>query len=112
MHKDVAADQEIAGLKTSTETNNSKDKDSIKVKQVDGSPKDSVSVSAATSHDSQKRSSTARIKIALQVVPVRVYGESGESIETYALLNTGGEESFLTRSLAEKLNLKGRASIR
>ena len=48
----------------------------------------------------------ARIKIALQVVPVRVYCESGKSIETYALLDTGSEESFLTRSLAEKLNLK------
>jgi hypothetical protein len=107
LHKDVAADQEIpAGLKTRTETNNQADKDSINVKQVDGTPKDSVSVSAATSHDSHKRSSTARIKTALQVVPVRVYGESGESIETYALLDTGSEESFLTRSLAEKLNLK------
>ena len=66
LHKDVAADQEIpAGLKTRTETNNQADKDSINVKQVDGTPKDSVSVSAATSHDSHKRSSTARIKTAL-----------------------------------------------
>jgi hypothetical protein len=95
-----------AGLKTRKETNNPADKDSFNVKQVDGVPKDSVSVSAATSHDSHKRSSTARIKTALQVLPVRVYGESGESIETHALLDTGSEESFLTRSLAEKLNLK------
>jgi hypothetical protein len=106
LHKNVAAEQEIlpAGLKTRTETN--KDRDSTNVKQVDGIPKDSVSVSAAMSHDSHKRSSTARIKITLQVVPIRVYSESGESIETYALLDTDSEESFLTRALAEKLNLK------
>ncbi len=107
MHKEVAADQESPnGLKTRTEINNRADKDLINVKQVDGTSKDSVSVSAATSHDNQERNSTTRIKIALQVVPILVYGEAGESIETYAILNTGSEESFLTRSLAEKLNFK------
>ncbi len=51
LHKEVAADQEIPnGLKTRTETNNPPDKDLINIKQVDGTSKDSVSVSAVASH--------------------------------------------------------------
>ena len=48
----------------------------------------------------------SRVKIALQVVPVRVLGANGNAVDTYALLDSGSEESFLTKSLADKLALE------
>ncbi|PFX14786.1 Craniofacial development protein 2 [Stylophora pistillata] len=45
-------------------------------------------------------------KIALQVVPVRVEGENGNLVSTWALLDTGSEESFIAKSTADKLRLR------
>ena len=45
-------------------------------------------------------------KIALQVVPVRVEGEHGNSVITWALLNTGSKESFIAKPTADKLKLR------
>ncbi|PFX14897.1 hypothetical protein AWC38_SpisGene20907 [Stylophora pistillata] len=43
---------------------------------------------------------------ALQVVPVRVEGENGNSVSTWALLDTGSKESFIAKSTADKLRLR------
>lgn len=45
-------------------------------------------------------------KVALQVVPVRVEGENGNSVSTWALLDTGSKESFIAKSTADKLRLR------
>ena len=45
-------------------------------------------------------------KVALQVVSVRVEGEHGSSVNTWALLDTGSEESFIARPTADKLRLR------
>ena len=47
-------------------------------------PYEACSPTAFTSH-----------KVALQVVPVTVEGENGSSVNTWALLDTGSEESFI-----------------
>ena len=44
-------------------------------------------------------------KIALQVVPVKVMSNDGNAITTYALLDTGSEASFVTKSLIDRLKL-------
>jgi len=48
------------------------------------------------------------VKLALQVVPVTVYGENGQSVTTLALLDSGSEESFIRGSLAEEIGLRPR----
>ena len=45
-------------------------------------------------------------KVALQVVPERVEGENGNSVNTWALLDTGSEESFIAKPTADKLKLR------
>ena len=45
-------------------------------------------------------------KVALQVVPVRVEGENGSSVNTWALLDTGSEESFIAKPTPDKLKLR------
>ena len=45
-------------------------------------------------------------KVALQVVPVRVEGENGYSVNTCASLDTGSEESFIAQPTADKPNLR------
>ena len=45
-------------------------------------------------------------KFALQVVPVRVEGENRNSVNTWALLDTGTEESFIAKPTAYKLKLR------
>jgi len=40
------------------------------------------------------------------VVPVRVEGEDGSSVNTWALLDTGSEESFITKPTADTLKLR------
>jgi transposase InsO family protein len=51
------------------------------------------------------KSETPVTKIALQVVPVKVIGENGNAIKTYALLDSASEESFVDGSLAKQLNI-------
>jgi hypothetical protein len=43
---------------------------------------------------------------ALPVVAVKVYGDDGRGITTFALLDQASEASFIHSSLAQKLNLK------
>ena len=45
---------------------------------------------------SRTYSTTSRTKVALQVVPVRIMSKKGDSVATYALLDTGSEETFLS----------------
>ena len=40
------------------------------------------------------------------MVPVRVEGENGNSVNTWALLDTGSEESFIAKPTADKLKLR------
>ena len=40
------------------------------------------------------------------MVPVRVEGENGSSVNTWALLDTGSEESFITKPTADTLKLR------
>ena len=63
------------------------------------------SVTAATGDETPSRtySTTSKAKIALQVVPIEILSKGGPSVSTYALLDTGNEETFLSKSIAEKL---------
>ena len=45
-------------------------------------------------------------KVVLQVVAVRVEGEDGSSVNKRALLDTGSEESFITKPTADTLKLR------
>ena len=54
----------------------------------------------------QESHTTKEEKIAMPVIPVKVLGRGGMSAQTYALLDTGSEESFMTQELADKLNLR------
>ena len=40
------------------------------------------------------------------MVPVRVEGENGNSVNTWALLDTGSEETFIAKPTADKLKLR------
>ncbi|XP_064647119.1 uncharacterized protein LOC135499971 [Lineus longissimus] len=44
-------------------------------------------------------------QVALQVVPIRIYGESGTSLTTLALLDSCCQDTFVKKSLADKLHL-------
>jgi len=48
-------------------------------------------------------STKSKAKIALQVVPIEILSKEGSSVSTYALLDTGSEETFLSKSISEKL---------
>ena len=54
-----------------------------------------------TTEDSQ------RTLVLLKVVPLRIVAESGESITTYGLLDTGAVRSMITSQLAQTLKLRG-----
>ncbi|KAL9975992.1 hypothetical protein ACROYT_G013221 [Oculina patagonica] len=45
-------------------------------------------------------------KVALQVVPVRLEGENGQTVNTWALLDTGSEDSFIAKPTADQLSLR------
>ena len=51
-------------------------------------------------------STTSRTKVALQVVPVKIMNKEGDSVATYALLDTGSEETFLSKAICHKLGLQ------
>ena len=40
------------------------------------------------------------------MVPIRAEGENGSSVNTWALLDTGSEESFIAKPTADKLRLR------
>ena len=46
---------------------------------------------------------TSRTKVALQVVPVEVMNSEGHSVTTYALLDTGSQETLLSKAISDKL---------
>ena len=51
-------------------------------------------------------STTSKANIALQVVPLEILSKEGRSVSTDALLDTGSEEMFLSRSISEKLGIQ------
>ena len=55
---------------------------------------------------SRTYSTTSRTKVALQVVPVKILSKEGDSVATYALLDTGSEETFLSKAICDKLGLQ------
>ena len=55
---------------------------------------------------SRTYSTTSRTKVALQVVPVKIMSKEGDSVATYALLDTGSEETFLSKAISDKLGLQ------
>ena len=48
----------------------------------------------------------SRTKVALQLVPVKIMSKEGDSVATYALLDTGSEETFLSKVVCDKLGLQ------
>ena len=50
--------------------------------------------------------STSRTKVALQVVPVKIMNNDGHSVTTYALLDTRSEETFLSKTISDRLGLE------
>ena len=73
-------------------------------------PKQQAKVNATTTEPieacSHMYSMTLRTKVALQVVPVEVMNKEGHSVTTYALLDTGSEETFLSKALSDKIGLE------
>ena len=55
---------------------------------------------------SRTYSTTSTTKVALQVVPVKLMSKEGDSVATYALLDTGSEETFLSKAICDKLGLQ------
>ena len=51
-------------------------------------------------------STSSRTKIALQVAPIQIMSKKGHSATTYAQLDTGSEETFLSKPICEKLGLE------
>ena len=66
------------------------------------------SVTTATGDEmlSHTHPTTSKAKIALQVVPIEILSKDGPSVTTYALLDTGSEETFLSKSIAGKLGIQ------
>ena len=75
--------------------------------------KEQANVNATTSEPlapietfSNTHSMTSRTKVALQVVPVEIMNNNGHSVTTYALLDTGSEETFLSKTISDRLGLE------
>ena len=78
-----------------------------------GDPKEQASVNATTTEPtapiettSHTYSMTSRTKVALQVVPVKIMNNDGHSVTTYALLDTGSEGTFLSKTISDRLGLE------
>ena len=90
------------------------DKESAGVNlQGNSDPKEQASVNATTTEPiapiettSHTYSMTSRTKVALQVVPVKIMNNDGHSVTTYALLDTGSEETFLSKTISDRLGLE------
>ena len=81
--------------------------------QRNSDPKEQASVNATTTEPiapiettSHTYSMTSRTKVALQVVPVKIMNNDGHSVTTYALLDTGSEETFLSKTISDRLGLE------
>ena len=55
---------------------------------------------------SRTSSTTSRTKVALQVVRVKMMSQEGGSVTTFALLETGSEETFLSKVICDKLGFQ------
>ena len=55
---------------------------------------------------SRTYSTTSRTKVASQVVPVKIMSKEGDSVATYSPLDTGSEETFLSKAICDKLGLQ------
>jgi len=51
-------------------------------------------------------STTSKANTALQVVPIEILTKEGRPVSTYALLDTGSKETFLSKSISEKLGIQ------
>ena len=76
-------------------------------------PKDQANVNATTTEPitpiettSHAYFMTSQTKVGLQVVPVKVMSNDGHSVTTYALLDTGNEETFLSKTISDRLGLE------
>ena len=65
-----------------------------------------VTTAAHVEMPSHTYSTTSRAKIAIQVVPNQILSKEGRSVTTYALLDTGSEKTFLSKSVSEKLGIQ------
>lgn len=65
-----------------------------------------VHFAKSTSYKASSPTAFTSHKVALQVVPVRVEGDNGNSVNTWALLDMGSEESFIAKPTTDKLKLK------
>ena len=67
--------------------------------QVVKEPANVNSVTTATGKEmpSHTYSITSKAKIALQVVPIEILSKEGPSVSTFVLLETGSEETFLSK---------------
>ncbi|XP_044170564.1 uncharacterized protein LOC122954581 [Acropora millepora] len=91
-----------------------KDKEGAVVNlQGKSDPKEQANVNATTTEPiapiettSHTYSMTSRTKVALQVVPVKIINNDGHSVTTYALLDTGSEETFLSKTISDRLGLE------
>ena len=75
--------------------------------QGNSDPKEQANVNATTAEpieligtSSYTYFMTSRTKVALQVVPVKTMNNDGHSVTTYALLDTGSEETFLSKAIS------------
>ena len=55
---------------------------------------------------SRTSSTTSRNNVALQVVRVKIMSKEGDSVTTYALLDTGNEETFRSKAIVINLGYK------
>ena len=55
---------------------------------------------------SRTYSTASRTKVASQVVPVKIMSKEGDSVATYSPLDTGSEETFLSKAICDKLGLQ------
>ncbi|XP_015765626.1 PREDICTED: uncharacterized protein LOC107344483 [Acropora digitifera] len=81
--------------------------------QGNSDPKEQASVNTTTTEPiapikttSHTYSMTSRTKVALLVVSVKIMNNDGHSVTTYALLDTGSEETFLSKTISDRLGLE------
>ena len=81
--------------------------------QRNSDPKEQASVNATATEPtapiettSHTYSMTSQTKVALQVVPVKIMNNDGHSVTTHALLDTGSEETFLSKTISDRLGLE------
>ena len=76
----------------------------------DPGPSEQANVNIVTTApvETHTYSTTSRTKVALRVVPVKIMSKEGYRVTTYTLLDTGSEETFLSKAIWDKLGLQFR----